>query len=215
MTPLLTRYRQLLEQVDGWFAACLNHFPGEIACTTGCSGCCRGLFEISLLDARLLQEGFQTLPASTRNTVLGKANRRRDELQRLWPEFHSPWILNHLPHTDWLAMPEDDPTPCPLLGDDGTCLVYRWRPMTCRLHGLPHIDLSGEIFADDWCTLNFPDRNPCDLPELRLPFRRLFEAEFDLLGEFAAGICGRPLLELDTFIPTALLIDFSSLIIEP
>jgi len=50
---------------------------------------------------------------------------------------------------------------------------------------------------------------------LRHPFRQLYRREFDLLGEFSAAIFGRKNLEIDTFIPLALLIDFSRIEKQP
>ena len=108
-------------------------------------------------------------------------------------------------------MPEEDATPCPLLGEDGCCLVYAWRPMTGRLHGLPNIDLSGESFSDECWTLNFPDADPLALPELRWSFRRTFAAEMQLFGEFTIALFGAPRNEVDTFIPLALLMDWEDL----
>jgi Fe-S-cluster containining protein len=207
---LLDQYRGLLLEIDRWFADCVEHAASEIVCHKGCSACCRGLFEISLLDARLLQDGFARLDYGTREQVLEKARRRTRELQAMWPEFQPPYILNRLPHNDWSDMPEDDLTPCPLLADDGCCLVYDNRPLTCRLHGLPNIDCSGESFSDDYCTLNFTRSNPLQMPQLRYPFRAAFTREFDLLGAFALRLTGIRQLELDTFIPCALLIDFSA-----
>lgn len=210
MHDLLKRYQELLATVDGWYAACQRSFPQRIRCGQGCAGCCRGLFDISLLEARLLQEGFVRLGAPLRQQVLERARPRLDELAERWPGFVSPWLLNGLPEEEWTAMPEDDPSPCPLLGDDGLCLVYAQRPMTCRLHGLPNIDRSGESFSDDWCTLNFVGGDPLELPELRWEFRRTFAAEAALIREFNRMLSGRPLGELDTFIPTALFIDFAA-----
>lgn len=205
----LDRYQVLLGELDSWFARCMTVAPEQIACRTGCSGCCRGLFEISLLDAALLQRAFARLPAAEQAPVLVKARARVDQLQLAWPELVSPYILNRLPHNDWEEMPEEDSTPCPLLGADGRCLVYAARPMTCRLHGLPNIDVSGESFSDEWCTLNFTGANPLQMPELRHPFAATFAREFDLLAETATVIFGEPQLELDTFIPCALLVDYS------
>ncbi|MCF6178708.1 MAG: YkgJ family cysteine cluster protein [Geopsychrobacter sp.] len=209
MNNILTQYQELLQTLDHWFNHCLRQVGAQINCHKGCSSCCRGLFEISLLDARLLQEGFALLNATTQDQVLSKARKRVAELQNEWPEFQQPYILNHLPHDDWQEMPEEDPTPCPLLADAGHCLIYAHRPMTCRLHGLPNIDLSGESFSDDYCTLNFTSTDPLQIRELRFPFRKTFAREFDLLASFAALQFGTPQLELDTFIPSALLIDFS------
>ncbi|MFO7813275.1 MAG: YkgJ family cysteine cluster protein [Pelovirga sp.] len=209
MQEILADYRQLLGGIDDWFAGCIESSRGQVACRPGCSACCRGLFEISLLDAALLQSGFAELAEPVKEQVLVKARLRVGDLQQRWPEFQSPYILNRLPNHDWQNMPEDDLTPCPLLGADGNCLVYQSRPLTCRLHGLPNIDCSGESFSDDWCTLNFVDSNPLKMMALRYPFHDTFACEFELLGLFAEQVTGRRQLELDTFIPSGLLIDFS------
>lgn len=210
MKEILRQYQTLLEGFDAWFAACMAQAGEQIACRQGCSACCRGLFEISLLDACLLQSGFVRLDLAVQKQVLAKASARVNALRANWPEFRPPYILNRLPHDDWQEMPEEDQTPCPLLADDGRCLVYAERPMTCRLHGLPHIDISGEIFAAEFCTLNFSTTDPLSMPKLRYPFRATFGQEFDLLGDFATELLGSRQLELDTFIASALLIDFSA-----
>ncbi|MBN2646060.1 MAG: YkgJ family cysteine cluster protein [Desulfuromonadaceae bacterium] len=207
---LLDDYRQLLEELDGWFAACVEQVGDEIRCCKGCSACCRGLFDISLLDAALLKAGFLQLEPEVRERVLARARERVHALQAQWPEFEPPYLLNRLPHEEWLDMPEDDPIPCPLLGDEGQCLVYAHRPMICRTHGLPNIDSSGEIFSDAVCTLNFKTRDPLTVPGLRHPFRATFEREFALLERFAERLLGQRRCEFDTFIPCAVLIDFSA-----
>jgi Fe-S-cluster containining protein len=210
MNNLLEEYKNLLARVDAWFdRSVVSAGPGRIACARGCSACCRGLFDITLFDALLLQQGFRTLPQGVRETSLEQSRRRLDELRRRWPGFAAPYLLNSMPDEEWTEMPEDDETPCPLLGEDGACLIYTWRPMTCRLHGLPNIDLSGESFSDEWCTKNFPDVDPLALPELRWEFRRIFEEEIRMFHKFTARLLGAPVNELDTFIPLALLIDFA------
>ena len=210
MKNVLNQYKSLLETIDGWFADCISASSPEIACRRACTGCCRGLFDISLLDTRLLQYGFDSLAAPIRQKVLARAKNRLASLQQQWPDFQHPYILNLLSHDDWQEMPEEDETPCPLLSDDGLCLVYAYRPMTCRLHGLPNIDISGESFSDKYCSLNFQGVDPLLKPELRWKFRETFRQEFDLLAQFSQELTGTPRLELDTFIPTALLIDFNS-----
>lgn len=205
---IVDHYRQLLTQVDTWFSDCLQAHGDKMACREGCSGCCRGLFDITLLDACLLQQGFRKLSAALQRDVLARVDVRLQQLQQQWPDFHPPFILNRLPHDQWLNMPEEDLTPCPLLGEDGRCLVYDYRPLTCRLHGLPHIDISSEVFCDSCCTLNFVDCDPLELVELRGNFKHLFQREVELLSQFSLQLTGRSQVELDTFIPTALLIDF-------
>lgn len=208
MNELLRRYRALLTTIDRWFAARQAELPTAIVCSDGCSGCCRGLFDISLLDARLLRAAFAQLPPATRSEVTEKAAARLAELQQRWPDLAPPYLLNHMDDSAWTEMPEDDLTPCPLLDPAGRCRVYADRPMTCRLHGLPQIDQSGEIFLEEWCSRNFVGLKPLEMAALRHDFHGLFSAEFTLLRAFAQELCGLNSTELDTFIPLALLIDF-------
>jgi Fe-S-cluster containining protein len=206
LDTLLAAYRALLGEIEGWYDHCLQSAPaGTLACRKGCSACCRGLFDINLLDAFLLRAGFVQLPAEVREQVLDKCRPRLAELRQRWAQLEPPYLLHGLPDDGWTAMPEGDETPCPLLDDDGLCLLYDFRPMTCRLHGLPNIDLSGEDFSTDVCTLHPGD--PYSLPEavLRWPFRAAFEKEIRLLQAFTLQLTGTPTAEADTFIPLALL----------
>ncbi|PLY01268.1 MAG: zinc/iron-chelating domain-containing protein [Desulfuromonas sp.] len=205
---LLHSYRNLLQEIDTWFNRCQSSYPGQITCHKSCSGCCRGLFDITLLDAALIQQGTAQLPEHLRSEIITRCHARVRELQKCWPTFSSPWILNRLPADQWQQMPEDDPTPCALLSATGTCEIYPYRPMICRLHGLPNIDLSGEDFSSELCTLNFKGSNPRTLHGLRWRFHQIFEAEIGLFEDFTRQLSGHSLRELDTFIPCAPLIDF-------
>ena len=209
MDDILACYGLLLKEVDEWFTHASSLAGPEVSCRKGCSACCRGLFDITLLDACYLNKGLDKLAEIDKEAVLKRAEDRLVSLQKLWPEFTLPYLLNYRPEEDWEdLMPEEDETPCVLLGADGNCLVYDYRPMTCRLNGLPLIDVSGEPFYDEWCTLNFTGKDPLHQEGLRWKFRAHFQAELDLFHLFTRELLGRPVNELDTFIPTALMIDF-------
>ena len=60
MNNLLDRYGALLGEVDVWFQTCSLRYPEQIVCRQGCSSCCRGLFDITLLDALYLKRGFDS-----------------------------------------------------------------------------------------------------------------------------------------------------------
>lgn len=206
---ILQDYATFLQTVDSWFARSIAAAGDAVVCSKGCSECCRGLFDITLLDACLLKQGFDRLPARVRERIAEKAETRIESLRSIRHDLEHPYILNIWPEDDWdELMPDDDETPCPLLADDGTCLVYGYRPMTCRLHGLPLIDLSGEVFHDEWCSLNFTGEDPMKRADISWGFRELFRDELMLFQEFTAGLLKEKINELDTFIPTALLIDF-------
>ena len=209
MPELLERYAELLREVDQWFAACLAAHGEHIACSHGCSECCRGLFDITALDALYLRSGFDRLPPEIRENLATKALDRLQQIGSRFPAFTSPWFLNHIPEDEWDAiMPDDDETPCVLLSEQGSCLVYEHRPMTCRLHGIPMIDTSGEELFDEWCSLNFTDLDPRGLEQIRHQFNELFSQELLLFHELTRQLTGSAISELDTLIPAALFLDF-------
>lgn len=207
--PFLAEYHALLGEVDTWFEGCMQVAPpGLLACRRGCSACCRGLFDITLLDAFLLRAGFSRLSPASREEVLGRCRPRLAALQARWPELHNPYLLNALPDDSWIEMSEEDATPCPLLGADGLCLIYPFRPMICRLHGLPNIDFSGEDFSADLCTLHSGDPHALPDAALRWHFRKTFSREIDLMRAFTRQLIGTATSDADTFIPLALLADY-------
>ena len=212
MNDLLDRYGSLLREVDGWFKRCLDRYPGQIECRNGCSECCRGLFDITLLDALYLKRGFDDLPESQKVALARFALRRLDDLSILNSAFVEPWLLNSIPESDWdLLMPEDDETPCLLLSDGEGCLLYEFRPMTCRLNGIPLIDVSGEELFDEWCTLNFTKEDPRCFMELRFEFTELFSRELLLFQKLIHHLTGTIRNEVDLFIPAAVVIDFNKI----
>lgn len=206
---ILEEYRQLLAEIDDWFSRCQIDYPEEIACGKGCSGCCRGLFDITMLDAALLKCGFEGLPEDIAARIIDKAEKRLFFVKSIWPEFSQPFILNHRREDEIeKLLASDNDTPCVLLDEHGRCLLYEYRPMTCRLHGLPLIDVSGELLESEWCTMNFVGSEPLQLKNLRGEFSRLLYQEVALGRSFTVKLFGKNVSELDTLIPTALLIDF-------
>ncbi|MCG8615275.1 MAG: YkgJ family cysteine cluster protein [Desulfobacterales bacterium] len=91
----------------------------------GCEdNCCLSLFyHHTQVEKAYLWHGFKTLSPQTQTTVLAKA---RDYLEKTFGTEGTP-----SPDTDSKKIP------CPLLSD-GRCSLYTYRPMICRMHGLPH-----------------------------------------------------------------------------
>lgn len=153
--------------------------------------------------------GIDKLAPPVQGKVLLRIESQLKALRSSWPEISPPYVLTSLTEEELdRLMPEEDSTPCPLLGEDGLCLVYENRPMTCRLHGIPLIDNSGELFHDEWCTRNFKNENPLDMNELRWEFRELFQIELSIFQEFTEVLLNQRINELDTLILLTPLIDF-------
>ncbi len=108
-------YAQMDAAYDAVAARC------RFACT-GCEdNCCRTRFRHhTLVEYAYLRRGFEDLEAGLRRRAAEKALVYREALQ----EAESRGV----PFRHW----------CPL-NRGGRCSLYAFRPMICRLHGLPHI----------------------------------------------------------------------------
>jgi Fe-S-cluster containining protein len=114
-----------------------------LACHAGCSWCCHQVVGVTPAEAALLAEGLAELPAAQQAGVAARkddvAARGRGLDQRQW----------------WAAR-----LPCPLLAEDGRCLVHPTRPLPCRAYtsadaGLCRRSLDGEavripVLAAQW-----------------------------------------------------------------
>jgi len=112
------RYMELLKKVDAFTASVLQEHGNHINCRRGCDECCRRSFSIFAVEALNLKAGFDLLSKQMRRLILNNMG-----------------YYNHAG------------SPCPLLHNSG-CLLYEYRPVICRTHGLPvrssHIRIKGE-----------------------------------------------------------------------
>ena len=124
-------YQQLIANVDDLTAQLNERYQAHLQCGAGCSGCCHHHLSVFAVEAAVLTEAIQALPAATRERLQQQAN---DVKER---DAHGARVA------------------CPLLVDN-LCSVYEARPLICRTQGLPLLyeadDGAQEI---DFCPLNF------------------------------------------------------------
>jgi Fe-S-cluster containining protein len=153
MHPAAALWRTALERVDRWFGETVSRLPDVIPCHPGCSACCHGPFDISVADALLLREGLGSLPAPERAAIRVRGQSLLDRMREAAPGWRPPWDLAHLGEDRFDAVADSlAGEPCPLLDDDGRCVVYAWRPLVCRLMGLPMMTAGG-IVLDNACPI--------------------------------------------------------------
>ena len=114
----LDKFMTILERMDQAYQETAIRYgfvcPG---CTDNC--CETRFYHFTLLEYLLLRKGFSTLDADTRNRLGALAG----EVCRL--------------HQAADAAGDPVRVMCPL-NDGGRCTLYQYRPMICRLHGVPH-----------------------------------------------------------------------------
>ena len=151
MTPLPVlpdeARRRLFTTAEQWFdrgrAAVLDAIP----CRRGCSRCCIGPFAITILDEQEMQHGLADLPAHQRDEIKARASTQIAQIEQTFPQLAMYPYLDQWPSSDVDALvAEFGDLPCPALGEDGSCLVYAHRPLTCRMMGLP-TEMEGLTFG--------------------------------------------------------------------
>jgi Fe-S-cluster containining protein len=118
-----------------------------LICKPGCTPCCIGVFAIDQLDMLRLQEGLATLDRTDPERAARIRQRSRASWDRLVADFPGDKHSGILGDDDEAAAEFEkfaDCEPCPALDPErGTCDVYAWRPVTCRVFGPPIRSESG------------------------------------------------------------------------
>lgn len=169
---VLTGLSSSFREVKELFASMDSAYEEQAGCAgftcTGCrENCCEERFyHYTLIEALYLREGIISLAPDIRKPVIARA----EEIVALCNEDDISGI--------------DRRIMCPL-NHEGLCILYAYRPMICRLHGIPHIlTKSGQKQRGSGCgpyEQNFGSGNHPDRALDRTPFyRRLAEIEIDV-----------------------------------
>jgi Fe-S-cluster containining protein len=188
MHPVAETWQDQLRKLDRWSASVASNHPGLIPCHRGCSDCCNGPFDISAADTLLLKEGLATLPGATREAIRARGKLLLAKLWKLEPEWTAPWDLRDIDadRFDEIAEQLAD-EPCPMLDEEGSCTVYEYRPLICRIMGLPMMTAEG-LVLENGCPIQheFPayaalDPQLFDLEALELEETACLEAAATVL----------------------------------
>ncbi len=135
LSPYFAKYEQLMQGVDKIFQRMSNDYPGEVKCSNGCTDCCFALFDLTLVEALYLNRQFQELGQDVKNMILveaDKADRKTHKIKRKLFKAHEGGASEE----EILKSAGQERVQCPLLVED-RCVLYEFRPLTCRLYGLP------------------------------------------------------------------------------
>lgn len=140
-TQLSKRDNQLLEIVDSAFEDSTRRSGRWLACRPGCHQCCVGAFTINQLDVARLRRGLAELAQIQPKQAARIQQRAKRYVQRQTNNFPGNPKTGILGTTTEAQEQFEDfanNEPCPALNrKSGTCELYAFRPMTCRLFGPP------------------------------------------------------------------------------
>jgi Fe-S-cluster containining protein len=129
---------KLVQIVDAAFADAARRSGEWLVCRPGCTQCCHGIFEITLVDALRLQRGLAELERNDPERAGRIRQRTQAAIDRLSPEFPGDPVTGLLNEDDEAFETFADDEPCPALDPEtGRCDLYAARPITCRVFGPP------------------------------------------------------------------------------
>ena len=149
------RDRELVQIVDAALAGAARKAGEWLVCRPGCTQCCVGAFPINALDAARLQAGLSELKRSDPERAKQIRIRSQAYLSRNVQQFPGnpdTGILDEgVEAQEKFALFADEEV-CPALDPKtGTCDLYEFRPMTCRVFGPPVRNESGGLGICELC----------------------------------------------------------------
>ena len=156
MRPRLpSRDRELVQIVDAALADAAQRAGSWLVCRPGCTQCCVGAFTINVLDAVRLRAGMAALQKSDPNRARRVKDRAYNYLNRVSDQFPGDPVTGILDeskesHQRFEDFANDEVCPALDIGT-GTCDLYQFRPMTCRVFGPPVRSESGHLGTCELC----------------------------------------------------------------
>lgn len=137
--PYFDQYEALVKMSDAAFQKVKDGYRAEVMCDTGCSDCCHALFDLTFIEAAYVSHHFhQAYQGGARDALIEKANRADRKIYKLKRDAHKA-LQGGGSEIDILGQMSLERVRCPLLNTDNRCDLYAYRPITCRVYGVPTV----------------------------------------------------------------------------
>jgi Fe-S-cluster containining protein len=132
-TQLFRSYELLVDKADQAFQEMQQKYGECIRCERHCSDCCHAVFGLFLIEAGYLKQNFDQLGKEKIKTAFLRCNEADRALKRLEKLLKS---YRDDPNMQVYTMARER-IRCPLLDDNLDCILHPFRPITCRVYGIP------------------------------------------------------------------------------
>ncbi len=130
---LFEPYESIVSRADEAFQQVKEGFPECIRCEPHCADCCHAVFGLFLIEAAFLKRDFDQLDEEERKAALKRGRDADQALEKLEGTLRSfkddPQMISYSLARERIR--------CPLLNDHNECVLYPYRPITCRVYGIP------------------------------------------------------------------------------
>lgn len=137
LKPFFLKYEALLNLADQTFDKMKADYPDCVTCKETCADCCHALFDLSLIEALYINHHFhQTFTGKEKEARIEAANKIDRAIYKIKRSAYKALEAG----TDEMEILREMATQrvrCPLLNREQRCDLYRFRPITCRIYGVP------------------------------------------------------------------------------
>ena len=201
--PFFKKYEELVEVAEKGFERIRSEYPDCVKCKIGCADCCHAVFDMPLIEAIYIHYRFkETLDEERQAQIMEKANTADRELHVIKRSAYKA-AAGGTSETEILTNMASQRVRCPLLNNQEKCDLYPYRPITCRLYGVPTaIDGAGRT-----CGLSdFKPGKPYPTIHIDIFYRKLYEISVEMVS----SIQSKHVKMADMLVPVsmALLTDF-------
>ncbi len=130
---LFDPYDQLVKEADEAFQRIKKEYPDLVKCKIHCSDCCYAIFGIFLIEALFLKYDFERLDKKEKEKALLRAREADAQLRKVQERLRQfqddPYMINYVLAKERVR--------CPLLSEKNECILYPYRPIMCRVYGIP------------------------------------------------------------------------------
>jgi Fe-S-cluster containining protein len=133
ISQLFQSYELLADHADAAFHRMEKEYGIHIKCERFCADCCHAVFGLFLIEVAYLKKHFDQLDYQAINGALMRCNDTDRALKRL--EIKLQANEEDAQMQSYILARER--IRCPLLNDKKECVLYPYRPITCRVYGIP------------------------------------------------------------------------------
>ena len=135
--PFFKEYEALLALADKTFEKVRQDFPDLVKCKVECADCCHALFDLPLIEALYINYHFnRTFEGKRKEDYLEAVNQIDRQVYKLKRKANKD-LESGKSEEEILTELAEARVRCPLLNDRNQCDLYGYRPITCRLYGIP------------------------------------------------------------------------------
>jgi Fe-S-cluster containining protein len=137
--PYFKKYEALVGLADNAFARVVSEGGDLVKCKSGCSDCCHALFDLTLVEAIYINYRFlDAFAGKKKEEILERANSADRKIYKIKRQAHKA-LMNGENEVKILADVGAERVRCPLLNEEEMCELYQYRPITCRIYGIPTV----------------------------------------------------------------------------